>query len=127
MFRKNYYKEYKKIKKELELVTKTNNQLEEDNDREIDILKDDNRREIRILKEDYERKLEFFVDKEVKTAKDAQLVAERKYELIKKENEIMKQITDINGDIIDVKSLVEKLIDKLPSINLNSLNIKTNE
>jgi hypothetical protein len=43
--------------------------------------------------------------------------------VLRKENEMLGKITDLNADIIDVKDLVSKLIGKLPEINLSSLTI----
>ncbi|MBP9786035.1 MAG: hypothetical protein KBC72_00380 [Acinetobacter sp.] len=44
--------------------------------------------------------------------------------VLKKENQMLEKITDLNGDLIDIKDLVSKLIGKLPEINLSSLTVK---
>lgn len=41
-------------------------------------------------------------------------------------NETIKQldrIVDLNADVLDVKALVNKLVDKLPTMNITSLNL----
>lgn len=35
--------------------------------------------------------------------------------------EFMEKITDLNGDVLDVKELVQNLIEKLPTVNINSI------
>lgn len=59
-------------------------------------------------------------EKDAEIAKNNIQIAE-----LKKENEMMKKIVDLNADIIDVKNLVSKLIEKLPEIKLNNLTVST--
>jgi hypothetical protein len=93
----------------------------------IERILDNQDRQLKLQKEDYERKLMFFKDDELKKAKEAQLKAERQLEVNNKELELMKQAVNVNADIIDVKSMVEKLIEKLPSINLSTLNVNNKD
>lgn len=68
--------------------------------------------ELRHLKDEQVQKLEKELhEKEIKIAE------------LEKENKMLDRIVDLNGDIIDVKNLVSKLIDKLPQIDLQSLTI----
>lgn len=67
-----------------------------------------------------------FRDNSDLAAKDAE-IAKNNIQIaeLKKENEMMKKIVDLNADIIDVKNLVSKLIEKLPEIKLNNLTVNT--
>jgi len=115
--------ETKALEDRLSKLSDKYDRLRSDSDRELRLEKEDHERELKLLIEDHERELKFFVSEEVKEARDEQLRAERACELLKKENTLRKEICDVNGDIIDIKELVEKLIDKLPSIDIKSLNV----
>lgn len=43
----------------------------------------------------------------------------------KTENKMLREIVDLNSDIIDVKNLVKELIKKLPEIKLSSLTLNS--
>lgn len=45
--------------------------------------------------------------------------------VLTKENEMMNKMVDINADIVDVKDIINKLINKLPEVNLSSINVTT--
>lgn len=45
--------------------------------------------------------------------------------VLQKENEMLERITNLNGDVIDIKKLVTQLIDKLPEVKLNSLTVQS--
>jgi hypothetical protein len=89
--------------------------------------------DIRELKKDFELKLRE-KDFEMKHLKDEQVSKLEKelhsYEVkiaeLQKENKMLDRIVDLNGDMIDIKNLVTKLIDKLPSIDLKSLTVNNN-
>ena len=73
-----------------------------------------------------EFELRHFKDDEVKKLQlDASSKASE-IAVLKKENEMLAKITNLNADIIDIKDLVNKLVDKLPSINLSSLTLNGN-
>lgn len=102
-------------------------------DGNIKTLKLDQELEIKDLKKthelalkDKEQELRHFANEEIKKLKDEVVTVQRENAVLKKENEMMNKITEINADIVDVKSLVNKLIEKLPSINLNSLTVQSN-
>ena len=67
-----------------------------------------------------------FKDDEIKKIREENITVLRDYAVLKKENELLKSITDLNADIIDVKDLVSKLIEKLASIDLKSLTVNNN-
>lgn len=70
-------------------------------------------------------------DFQMKHAKDEEVVKLQKLLAEEKERNavlnaekiMLDRIVDLNGDIVDVKSLVERLIDKLPQIDLKSLTV----
>ena len=71
--------------------------------------------------------LKHLKDEEVKKAKDEVTEMAKKLAVLTKENEMLKSITDVNADIIDVKSLVGSLIEKLPTIDLKSLTVNNTD
>lgn len=95
---------------------------------DVENIKLENKREIATLEHNHSikvKELEF----EMKNFKDTEILEKNK-EIVKltnsnavltKENEMMKEMVDINADIVDVKDIINKLIDKLPEINLNKL------
>jgi hypothetical protein len=81
----------------------------------------------RLALKEKEFELKHFKDEEVKIAKEEVTEMAKKLAVLTKENEMLKSITDVNADIIDVKDLVSKLVEKLPSIDLKSLTINNPE
>lgn len=73
-----------------------------------------------------EFELKHFKDNKLKAVQDEFTTAEKTIEVLKKENEMLVKITDLNADIIDVKELVNALIKKLPEVNLQSLTVNHN-
>lgn len=67
--------------------------------------------------------LEHFKDEEIKEISDELVESKETVAVLKKENEMLKQITNLNADVIDIKDLVGKLIEKLPEVNLQSLTV----
>ncbi len=65
--------------------------------------------------------MKHFKDEQLKKAEE--IVVEFKQELavLRKENDMMEKAVNINGDIVDIKDVLNKIIDKLPTINLTSL------
>ena len=73
-----------------------------------------------------EFELKHFKDEEILKL-NAELAGERQQNaVLKMQNEMLVKITDLNADIIDIKDLVNKLVDKLPTINLSSLTVQQN-
>lgn len=70
-----------------------------------------------------EFELRHFKDDEVKKLQSDLNKAGSEIAVLKKENEMLAKITNLNADIIDIKDLVANLINKLPEIKLNNLTI----
>ena len=70
-----------------------------------------------------EFELKHFKDEEVKELQSTLNKANQDIAVLKKENEMLSRITNLNADIIDIKDLVASLIKKLPEINLSNLTI----
>ena len=110
---------------------KTNsNEVEKNYDLEIKEINHNHNIEIRELKKDHELALkenEFilkhFKDEEVQGLKKELSQKEQELAVLQKENEMLIKITNLNADIIDIKDLVSKLIDKLPEVNLTNLTL----
>lgn len=64
-----------------------------------------------------------FKDAQIKKAEDANFELKQEIAVVKKENEMLIKITDLNADVIDVKDLVKNLIDKLPEVKISSLSV----
>ncbi len=73
-----------------------------------------------------EFELKHFKDDEVKKLNESVSQKNSEIAVLKKENEMLTKITNLNADIIDIKSLVANLIDKLPTINLKNLTLNGN-
>ncbi len=71
-----------------------------------------------------EFELKHFKDEEVKKLQAEKIELEKKNAVLEKELEMNKQIVDLNADVIDVKDLVSKLIDKLPEVNISNLTLE---
>lgn len=117
----------------IEDQAKVKARLIEDHERVIRQMQFDTELKIANLKKDHEITLKekafeltHHKDVELKTMADSLTAKDVELQVAKKENEIMKQVTDLNGDILDVKDVVNKLIEKLPQINLTSLTVAQN-
>lgn len=73
-----------------------------------------------------EFELKHFKDEEVQKLKTELATEKQNNAVLKKENEMLVKITDLNADVVDVKELVNKLIEKLPEVKLNNLTVNTN-
>jgi hypothetical protein len=73
-----------------------------------------------------EFELRHFKDDEMKKLSKELSDAQQSIAVLRKENEMLGKITNLNADIIDIKSLVNNLIEKLPTINLSSLTLNGN-
>lgn len=123
----------KRLNKTIESKEKDNERLTEDHDRVVRQMQFDHQLALANLKKDHEIALKeksfeltHHKDVELKTMADSLTAKDVELQVAKKENEIMKQVTDLNGDILDVKDVVNKLIEKLPQINLTSLTVAQN-
>ena len=93
-------------------------------------LQSDNRIAMKEMEKDYELKLkekEFEIrhhkDEEIKQLDNEIVILKRTNAEQIVKIKMLDKIVDLNADIIDVKNLVIKLIDKLPQIDLKSLTI----
>lgn len=113
-----------------ELETEIKNLEEELEDREDDVR--DLRRELRIAQKDqeielkreqekHEFELEHFKDEEIETVRKQNVELTKKLAVTENENKMLGKIVDVNKDIVDVKKLVETLIEKLPTVNISSI------
>lgn len=71
--------------------------------------------------------LKHFKDEELKKAQETLTKEKQDNAVLRKENEMLVKITDLNADVIDVKDLVNNLIEKLPTVNLTSLTVQSTE
>jgi predicted RNase H-like nuclease (RuvC/YqgF family) len=121
---KTIREELKSVKAELKGVKSENKKLNEDVDklnRKIVIAKEDAELEARRTKTQHEFELVHFKDDEVETLRKQNTELTKKLAVTENENKMLGKIVDVNKDIIDVKNLVNTLIEKLPTININSL------
>lgn len=68
--------------------------------------------------------IKHFKDEEMKALGAKVGEKDQKIAVLEKENEMLKKITDLNADVIDVKDLVTQLIKKLPEVNITSLSVQ---
>lgn len=65
-------------------------------------------------------------DERVKKAEDDKAKLQETVAVLSKEKEMLERVINMEADIVDVKELVNKLISKLPEVNLKNLTINTN-
>ncbi len=92
-------------------------ELEHGHKMEIATLNNDN--QLALKEKEFE--LKHFKDEEVQGLQAQVNALEQDKAVLTKENEMLIKITDLNSDVIDVKELVTKLIDKLPEVKISSL------
>lgn len=99
---------------QLELTT-----LKHEHDLEVQRLKQEH--ELALKEKEFE--LKHFKDDELKKLQAEASKQDQEIAVLKKENEMLEKITDLNADIIDIKDLVSNLINKLPEIKLSNLTL----
>lgn len=84
--------------------------------------------EIKALKVDHELELkkkqveiDLFESTKIKAVTDENTELKTKLAVAETKLEFMSKITDVNADVLDVKDLVNKLVDKMPTVNINSI------
>ena len=117
----------KKLKEELKDCEGRNEGLsaslrQERLDNKLELEEIVNNHKFDLMEKEFE--LKHFKDEEIKAAKKEVVEISKDLAVLRKENEMLKSITDVNADIIDVKDLMNKLVEKLPSIDLKSLTIQ---
>ena len=80
--------------------------------------------ELELREKDYE--LDHFKDNEVKKLRGDLVLKNKRIEVLEKENEMLDKVVDLNSDIVDVKGLINSLIEKLPEVNISSLTVTGN-
>jgi hypothetical protein len=73
-----------------------------------------------------EFELRHFSDDQLKKLATELGTAKQEIAVLKKENEMLGRITNLNADVIDVKDLVKNLIDKLPEFKISNLTVNGN-
>jgi len=91
---------------------------------EIEIAQIRNENLLALKEKEFE--LKHFKDEEIKKLNSEVAQKSQEIAVLKKENEMLGKITNLNADIIDIKDLVNKLVEKLPTINLSSLTLNGN-
>ena len=104
--------------------------IKRDNDNRIKEQEFNHKLEVAQLKSDQKLELEqkafelkHFKDAEVQKLTKELNDAKSEIAVLKKENEMLDKITDLNADVIDVKDVVNKIIDKLPTMNISSISV----
>lgn len=77
--------------------------------------------ELALKGKDFE--LKHFKDETVKSLNADLVETQKENAVLESENKMLDRIVDLNKDILDVKKLVGRLIDKLPTIDLKSLTV----
>lgn len=119
-----------------EIITGTSDTLSEENKNlreKIQRMETDHTLAIRELESDHklalkdkEFELKHFKDETIK-ALEAKIVGlEKEKAVLETKNQMLKEVNDLDADIIDVKDVVNKLIEKLPEIKLSSLTVNSN-
>lgn len=98
-------------------VEKARSDLRHDFDLRIQRMESE--QEIALKEKDFE--LKHFESEKVKNLEARVVDLEKELAVEKKTNEMLNKLTDLNADVIDVKSLVTNLINKLPEVKINSL------
>lgn len=62
-----------------------------------------------------------FKDEELAKKEEVVVEMTKKVAVLENENKMLREVADLNGDIIDIKELFNKLIEKLPEIKLTTL------
>lgn len=78
---------------------------------------------LELLEKEFE--LEHFKDEEVSRLKKALHMNETRIAVLENENEMLDQVVDLNGDIVDIKKLIDTLVDKIPTMDFKNLTINS--
>lgn len=107
-----------------------NQKMKKEHEREISDLKHEHKLEVEVINHNHKLELQkrdfdlkTFKDVELQKALDEMTGLRKDIAIAAKENEMLDRLVDVNSDIIDVKELINKLIGKLPEVNLRELTI----
>ena len=124
MFGNNNDEEIKELEDRIEELEE---ELEESQDevkelrRDLKIAQKDHDIELVREQKKHEFELEHFKDEEIETVRKQNTELTKKLAVTENENKMLGKIVDVNKDIVDVKKLVETLIEKLPTVNISSI------
>lgn len=106
--------------------------LERKHSRELELVQQDKADTIKQLTLDNELALkekEFelthYKDEELQNLKAENVTISSKLAVAEKEINMLEKLVDVNADIVSVKDIINKLMDKLPSVNISSLAVTT--
>lgn len=126
-----FFKSERRLKSRIETLESALKSMTQDRDLHASKLSDASRlkdQEIKAIRVDHEleiKKKQFEVDYfetgEIKKLREALTSAEKELAVANTKLELMSKVTDVNADVLDVKDLVTKLIEKMPTININSI------
>ncbi len=121
----------KKLKSRLELLESTLNRVISERDelnKRLGEATHDKEQDIKAIRLDHElalKKKQFEIDhleSDQLSLLRAELVSlQKEIAVANTKLELMAKVTDVNADVLDVKDLVTKLIEKMPTININSI------
>lgn len=94
---------------------------ERESQHKLELLELKKNHELSLKEKEFE--MRHFKDDEMQKVRQELAESKQENAVLKKENQMLEKITDLNADIIDIKSLVNNLIEKLPTINLSSLTL----
>lgn len=106
--------------------------IEQSTDLIIERLKHEHKMETESLEKEHELavkdftfKIDHLESETIKSLRKELTEANSKIKVFEKEVEMMKSIVDLNADIVDVKDIINQLIDKLPTVNLDTINVES--
>jgi predicted subunit of tRNA(5-methylaminomethyl-2-thiouridylate) methyltransferase len=123
-------KQAKKVKEDAEDLAREVSQRESDTMREhkieLDALNLEHETAFEVQAKEYEIKLadaelkmKYDDKQKVTDAQTAQYEAEKELAVAEAKVEMLEEMINLNGDIVDIKDMTNKIIDKLPSMSLN--------
>lgn len=106
-----------------EIKTKHETELKQiRHDNEIKVSKLESEHEIALKEKEFD--LKHFKDEDVQKSQAEATDLKQKNAVLENENKMLREITNLNADIIDIKDLVASLIKKLPNIDLKSITVQ---
>jgi hypothetical protein len=121
-YKKDYNKVDYKAKYESEKTERLyaeRKRIEDKSDHEIYVKQIKADHEIELKKKQAE--IDLFESFTIKTLENEITDLQIKLAVAETKLEFMSKITDVNADVLDVKELVNKLIEKMPTVNINSI------
>lgn len=117
-------KKIEKLESKVEEITKDRDYYKG----QSELYRKDKELELKSLKADHEiemrkkqAEIDLFESTKIKSVTDENTELKTKLAVAETKLEFMSKITDVNADVLDVKDLVNKLVDKMPTVNINSI------